>query len=103
MLCVPVTASKTSKETIIHKGDGYKVTLPENPRSGYTWSVTSSDGLEKLSEKLTPSKSCSFGAAGTREVKFQAVKTGKQAIMGKYQQPHKKVPIKSFKIALNVI
>ena len=103
MLCVPVTASKTAKEAIIHKGDGYKVTLNENPRSGYTWSVTSSDGLEKLFEKLTPSKSCSLGATGTREVKFQAVKTGKQAITGKYQRPQKKVPIKSFKIELNVI
>jgi predicted secreted protein len=65
--------------------------------------VTCSDGLDKFSEKLTPSKSCSLGATGTRELKFQAVMTGKQAITGKYQQPQKKVPIKSFSIALNVI
>src|SRR5665647_2707016 len=96
MLCVPVTASKTAKDTTIHKGDTYKVTLNENPKTGYTWSVTCSDGLDKFSEKLTPSKR-------TRELKFQAVKTGKQAITGKYQRPQKKVPIKSFSIALNVI
>ena len=103
MLCVPVTASKTAKETTIHKGDTYKVTLNENPKTGYTWSVTYSDGLDKFSEKLTPSKSCSLGATGTRKLKFQAVKTGKQAITGKYQRPQKKVPIKSFSITLNVI
>jgi predicted secreted protein len=103
MLCVPVTASKTAKETTIHKGDIYKVTLNENPKTGYTWSVAYSDGLDKFSEKLTPSKSCSLGATGTRELKFQAVKTGKQAITGKYQRPQKKVLIKSFSITLNVI
>jgi predicted secreted protein len=103
ILCVPVTASKTAKETAIRKGDIYKVTLNENPRTGYTWSVISSDGLEKLSEKLTPSKSCLVKATGTRELKFQAIKTGKQTITGKYQRPPKKVSIKSFSIALNVI
>ena len=66
-------------------------------------SVIPSDGLRILSEKLTPSTGCSSGATGTREVKFEAVKTGKQNIEGKYQQPWKKLPIQSFKIIFNVI
>ena len=67
--------------------------------------VISSDGLKIFSDKLTPSTTCSRGATGTREVKFQAIKTGEQNIIGKYQQPWKKspVPIQSFRIEFNVI
>lgn len=154
ILYAPVIDCKTTGELTIQKGDIYTITLNENPSTGYTWSVTSSDGIEIFSEKLTPSKNCSPGATetrevklqavktckqaegqsteftvsvipsdglkifsdkltpskncseratGIREVKFQAVKTGKQSIMGKYQQPWKEVPIQSFKIAFNVV
>jgi len=158
LLFAPVIDCKTSgqpEEITIHKGDVYTITLNENPSSGYTWSITSSDGIEIfseklnpstndvienikisevklksfknaeketetqnielkvsvipsdglriLSEKLTPSTSCSSRATGTREVKFEAVKTGKQNIEGKYQQPWKKLPIQSFKIIFNVV
>ena len=89
MLCVPVTASKTEKENTIHKGDIYTVKLNENPSTGYTWHVICSDGLEELSEKLTPSTSHFLGAAGIRENKFQAIKKGKQTIKAKYKRPWK--------------
>ncbi|MGB9929585.1 MAG: protease inhibitor I42 family protein [Methanosarcina sp.] len=151
---VSVGDCKTAEEVTIHKGDIYSITLNENPSTGYTWSVTSSDGLEIFSQKLTPSSNnslgsagtpkvklhavktdnqteaqnkefsvsvissdglkiysdklilltnCSLRAKGTREVKFQAVKTGKQNIIGKYQQPGKNLPIQNFKIVFNVI
>ena len=158
MLYVPVADCKTFGEIgeiTIHRGDIYTTTLNENPSTGYTWSITSSDGLEIFSEKLTPSTkgstgnikinevklqslknagkkteaqntdctvsvipsdglkilseklmpstSCSSGATGTREVKFEAVKTGRQNLEGKYQQPWKKLPIQSFRIIFNVV
>jgi len=152
---VPLADCKTIEELTIHKGDIYTITLNENPSTGYTWSVTSSDGLEIFSEKLTPSINCSLGSTGAsevklqavktcgkntgdkrteftvyvtpsaglkiiseeptpsincssrsigiREVKFEAVKTGKQNITGKYQQVWNKLPIQSFEIAFNVV
>ena len=103
MLCIPVTASKTERENTINKGDIYTVTLNENPSTGYTWYVTCSDGFEELSEKLIPSTSHLLGAAGTRELKFQAVNTGKQTIEAIYKRPWEKSPIKCLKFELNVI
>jgi predicted secreted protein len=103
MLCVPVTASKTEKENTIHKGGIYTVTLNENPSTGYTWYVICSDGLEELSEKLTPSTSHLLGAAGIREIKFQAIKKGKQTIKAKYKRPWEKSCIKYLRFELNVI
>jgi len=103
MLCVPVTASKTEKENTIHKGDIYTVKLNENPSTGYTWHVICSDGLEELSEKLIPSTSHLLGAAGIREIKFQAIKKGKQTIKAKYKRPWEKSCIKYLRFELNVI
>lgn len=159
IIYVPVIDCKPSGqvgEVTISKGDIYTITLNENPSTGFTWSITSSDGLEIFSQKLTPStksstenikisevklrplentgkkteaqnteftvsvipsdglkilsekltppsKNCSSGTTGTREVKFEAVKTGKQTIEGKYQQPWKKLPIQSFRIIFNVV
>jgi inhibitor of cysteine peptidase len=87
LLCVPVTAYETERGNTINKGDIYTITLNENPTTGYTWYVTCSDGFEELSEKLTPSTSHLLGASGTRELKFQAVNTGKQTITAKYKRP----------------
>jgi len=56
-----------------------------------------------LSEKLTPSTSHLLGAAGIREIKFQAIKKGKQTIKAKYERPWEKSPIKSSRIEINVI
>ena len=93
-------ASKTAKETTINKGDTYKVTLNENPKTGYTWSVTCSDGLDKFSEKLTPSKSCSLGANRNPRIEISSRRDWQAGDQRENVSDHrKKVPIKSFSIA----
>jgi predicted secreted protein len=102
-LAIPLAICQPSGEVAIHKGDIYVITLNEKPSTGYTWYLTYSDGLELMSEKLTPSTNRSSGATGTRELKLQAIQMGKQVITGKYQRPWEKSPIHTFNLTLNVI
>src|SRR5512145_2801057 len=74
IIYVPVIDCKPSGqvgEVTIGRGDIYTITLNENPSTGYTWSITSSDGLEIFSQKLTPSTKSSTENIKISEVKLR--------------------------------
>ena len=51
-----------------------KISLEENPTTGYLWTIDMLSGLEKIDDQFI--KSEAIGSSGVRENLFRAVKTG---------------------------
>ncbi|HEY3273444.1 MAG TPA: protease inhibitor I42 family protein [Methanocella sp.] len=82
-----------SSDTINAKpGDTIHLALPENPSTGYSWQMTTSDGIGKVSDNYIQGNRGSparplVGAGGTHEWTFKVTKQGSQTIAGIYKRP----------------
>jgi inhibitor of cysteine peptidase len=67
-------------------GDTIAIRLSENPSTGYSWSATSSDGLQQLESRFaTPSVSPALvGAPGTRVFTYEVRAGGRQSVEAIY-------------------
>ncbi len=76
----------TVQETL---GDEFNVRLSENPTTGYSWNLTSTAGLERVSDQYLPSKTSGpmAGAGGVHSYFYKAVKPGDQGLHGEYRRP----------------
>lgn len=63
------------------------ITLNENPSTGYSWTVTVTEGLEIVNDTyLGPDNNRRMGAGGTRVWTVKATGTGNQTFSGVYRQ-----------------
>jgi predicted secreted protein len=73
-------------------GDTIRLTLPENPSTGYSWQMTWSDGLEKISDNYVQGNTGTaghplVGAPGTHEWVFKVTQPEPQKVTGVYKRP----------------
>jgi inhibitor of cysteine peptidase len=90
-------------------GEKIRLSLPENPSTGYSWQMTVSDGLELASDNYIQGNTGSslhpiVGAGGTHEWTYKVTKPGAQTISGIYKRPWEKSSggEKTFTLAVNV-
>jgi len=57
-------------------GDVLAVRLPENPTTGYVWTIESANALLELLESAYRVEGDAVGAGGTRTFRFRAVQAG---------------------------
>lgn len=76
----------TVQETL---GEEFNVRLEENPTTGYSWNMTSTDGLDLVSDQYIPSQTSGpmAGAGGVHSFFYKAVKPGDQGLHGEYRRP----------------
>jgi inhibitor of cysteine peptidase len=76
----------TVQETL---GDEFNLRLEENPTTGYSWNMTSTDGLDLVSDQYIPSQTSGpmVGSGGVHSSFYNAVKTGDQGLHGEYRRP----------------
>jgi predicted secreted protein len=72
-------------------GDTVHLSLPENPSTGYSWQMTASDGIERVSDNYVQDRSGwpreVVGAGGMHEYVYKVTKPGAQTISGVYKRP----------------
>lgn len=73
----------------VELGQVLKLTLKENPTTGYEWIMAVSSGLKIISDKYIPSSNSNgiVGAGGVHEWKIKAIDEGQQLISGIYKRP----------------
>jgi inhibitor of cysteine peptidase len=100
-----LTKEDDNQQLSVNVGDKIKVTLPENPTSGYLWSVTQIDTevIIKMGEKFVEPKSRNkIGAGGKREFVFQALKLATTDIALACKRPweSEEEPSSTFKVTV---
>lgn len=83
-----------------------KITLNENPSTGYTWleEITPQKDILKLEEENCITGNLTIGGHSSRQWIFQAMKPGKKVLRFFYQRPWEKSPSEKnkFEITVNV-
>jgi inhibitor of cysteine peptidase len=81
-------AGERGGNVTVNVGEVFRVTLPENPSTGYTWDISTSDGLVRLSDKYTAGdrSGLNVGVGGSHTWEFKATKAGSQSIAGVYRR-----------------
>jgi inhibitor of cysteine peptidase len=73
-------------------GDTIRLSLPENPSTGYSWQMTASDGLEKVGDRYIQGNTGTaghplVGASGTHEWDYKVTQQSPQKVTGVYKRP----------------
>jgi inhibitor of cysteine peptidase len=63
------------------------IRLDENPTTGYSWNVTSSQGLEYVNDTFIPPETQLIGAGGVHEWEYRAPETGDAEFSAIYKRP----------------
>jgi len=84
----PVTLNETMNEStvVVKLNSRFYLELEENPSTGYSWNLTTTDGLRVISEDhIAPDTATPVvGAPTTRRWELEAVATGLQEVEGLY-------------------
>lgn len=92
------------KTVVVKRGEALRVSLPENPSTGYSWNLTVSGGLYVAGDQYVPDDTSGLrvGSGGIHTWDIKANGIGLQQITGVYRRPWEKstAPEKTF--ALNV-
>jgi inhibitor of cysteine peptidase len=85
-------------------GDTISIRLPENPSTGFSWAVTSSDGLQQLESRFdTPSSSPELvGAPGTRVLIYEVTANGRQSVRATYERSWEAGAAEPFTLTIEV-
>jgi inhibitor of cysteine peptidase len=70
--------------------ESFRISLKENPTTGYTWNVTVSPGLILLSDNYIAPKDAMPGAGGVHEWNLKAIKSGNQTFNAIYKRSWEK-------------
>ncbi len=83
------TYSLSDSDSLIvaRNGEAFRVILPENPSTGYSWNMSLSDGLDIVNDRYIPLTQQVPGRGGYHEWTIQAVKPGQQKVRGIYKRP----------------
>lgn len=98
--------SDDGQNVSIKKGEALRLSLPENPSTGYSWNLSLSDGLYLVSDQYTSDDTSDrlVGAGGTHSWDIRATGIGPQQITGVYRRPWEStaVPEKTFALTVQV-
>lgn len=90
----------------VRAGSVFKVILPENPTTGYSWDMNTSEGIVKLSDQYIPDDSSGMrvGSGGSHIWEFKAAEAGEQWVQGVYRRPWEgmKSDDKRYSLVVNV-
>jgi len=81
------TNGDNGKTITVKNGDTFTVKLDENPTTGYSWNLTTDDGLRVADDHYTSNATGRMGAGGYHTWTIKAVKTGTYRIIGVYKRP----------------
>jgi inhibitor of cysteine peptidase len=80
-----LTKDDNGSENTVSKGDVVKITLAENPTTGYTWQLDTT-GFEVVSDEYVPPNTTLVGAGGEHVWELKAVNTGTYKLNGIYKR-----------------
>ena len=90
----------------IKKGEALRLSLPENPSTGYSWNLTLSNGLYLVGDEYSSDDTSGrlVGAGGTHSWDIRATGIGPQQILGVYRRPWESTtaPEKTFALTVQV-
>ncbi len=90
------------KTIMVNQGSTVKVTLDENPTTGYSWNVTTTPGLTAVDSKYVSSGSGMVGAGGVHEWTIKATNKGTQQFSAVYKRPWEPVAGNETTYTLNI-
>jgi inhibitor of cysteine peptidase len=67
-------------------GDTFYVKLNENPTTGFSWQMNTTDGLAVVNDEYIAPDTELVGAGGVHEWEIQAVATGTQQVTAVYRR-----------------
>ncbi len=70
-------------------GETFNIRLQENPTTGYSWNLSTSDGLSTSRDEYIPSQTGGqmVGGGGIHSFYLRATKQGEQKVTGEYRRP----------------
>jgi inhibitor of cysteine peptidase len=73
-----LTRGDNDKSIDVHVGDSIVVRLPENPTTGFAWSIDKADAhvLRLQSSRYSPAARGAVGGGGQRSLRFKAITAG---------------------------
>jgi inhibitor of cysteine peptidase len=82
-------ATSSGQNTTVNLGDTFVISLPENPTTGYSWNITTTDGLARLNDAYAQAdrSGMQVGVGGTHKWEIKATKIGPQTVTGVYKRP----------------
>jgi inhibitor of cysteine peptidase len=83
-----VTEEQNGATVTVNTGAMITVRLPENPTTGFTWNLTTTNGLQIINDTYKPTYTTGkmVGSGGTHIWDISAVATGEQKITGVYMR-----------------
>jgi inhibitor of cysteine peptidase len=78
--------SDNNKTVSVKNGESFKVTLEENPSTGYGWNASVTSGLTLVNSTYLPPNTTLVGAPGLREWQVMANGTGDQQFSAVYKR-----------------
>jgi inhibitor of cysteine peptidase len=84
-----VNEEQDTATVTVRRGNSIAVRLQENPTTGFTWNLTTSPGLQIVSDSYIPSDTTGklIGSGGTHVWEISALSVGGQTIQAVYRRP----------------
>lgn len=84
-----VNEEQDTATVTVRRGNSIAVRLQENPTTGFTWNLTTSPGLQIVSDSYIPSDTTGtlIGSGGTHVWEISAHSVGGQTIQAVYRRP----------------
>ena len=89
----------------VNPGDTIEITLPENPTTGYRWSLDECDAatLDVLRNEFEPAQGGAIGAGGRRIIQLRARGAGSTVVRAAESRPWERTePVRTFEIRLEI-
>jgi len=85
----PFSEVDANQSIVLNTGKTFEITLPENPTTGYAWSmeVSNQSIVKEISHSYTAHKSGRIGAAGDGLWTFRTLSIGAVDITASYERP----------------
>lgn len=97
-----VGAGDNGNMVSVREGSLIKVSLDENPTTGYSWNETVTAGLTIVDSKYVSSGSGLMGAGGVHEWTIKAVGKGQQQFSAIYKRSWEPIADNETKFTLNI-
>ncbi len=92
----------TQDKYLTSPGNIFAIAIPENPTTGYSWSLKTTDGLRILSDQYMAPSVAMPGAGGKHQWRIQAANQGFEVIYGIYRRPWEPITGNEQTLALQV-
>lgn len=102
-VAVAAGAGDNGKTITISEGSTIKISLDENPTTGYSWNDTVTSGLTIVDSKYVSSGSDLMGAGGVHEWTLKATGKGQQQFSAVYKRPWEPIAGNETTFTLNIL